>query len=238
MARWVPITRSYLKMMPADRPYTKLEAAYVITADLQDGETRSANAYGKLFQWDHKRVQRFLATAEIVNLTSPTRAQEQSYGYDGLQDVAPSKNPGMLTKANTQQAPGERPVSAQEQYNVFRDLGCSAPGNHPENSQQKPSALIRGKKVEITSSNFSAFYSAYPKKKNRADAERAFAKLNPSAELFSKMMAALAWQTKQPDWVKDGGQYVPLPASWLNKRRWEDEKPLAQATRQRIELAI
>lgn len=238
MARWVPITRSYLKMMPADRPYTKLEAAYVITADLQDGETRSANAYGKLFQWDHKRVQRFFATAEIVNLTSPTNAQEQSCSYDGLQDAAPSKRPEMLTKANTQQAPSESPANAQEQCSIFDDLGDAAPSERPANAQQAPNVFSIETRREITSSNFSAFYSVYPKKKNRADAERAFAKLNPSAELFSKMMAALAWQTKQPDWVKDGGQYVPLPASWLNKRRWEDEKPLAQATRPRIELAI
>ncbi|MNY63023.1 hypothetical protein D3C86_1999290 [compost metagenome] len=25
------------------------------------------------------------------------------------------------------------------------------------------------------------------------------------------------------DWLKDGGKYVPMPTTWLNGRRWEDE---------------
>ena len=138
--------------------------------------------------------------------------------------------------------PGPDPTHKQAQHidSAIKNKLKANPGTGPETTPETsrtPHLYIDNNEKDIPS-NFSAFYSVYPKKKNRADAERAFAKLNPSAELFSKMMAALAWQTKQPDWVKDGGQYVPLPASWLNKRRWEDEKPLAQATRPRIELAI
>lgn len=25
------------------------------------------------------------------------------------------------------------------------------------------------------------------------------------------------------DWLKDNGQYIPYPSTWLNQRRWEDE---------------
>ena len=25
------------------------------------------------------------------------------------------------------------------------------------------------------------------------------------------------------DWLKDNGQYIPYPSTWLNQKRWEDE---------------
>lgn len=37
------------------------------------------------------------------------------------------------------------------------------------------------------------------------------------------LLAALANHCLRPDWIKDGGQYIPLPATWLNGRCWEDE---------------
>lgn len=72
---------------------------------------------------------------------------------------------------------------------------------------------------------FDKFYQAYPKRKDRAAAEKAFIKLNPSPELFAQMMDALGWQRQQPEWLKNNGQFIPLPASWINGRRWEDERP-------------
>jgi hypothetical protein len=39
------------------------------------------------------------------------------------------------------------------------------------------------------------------------------------------MLRALSWQRAQDQWTKDGGQYIPNPATWLNQKRWEDEKP-------------
>lgn len=32
------------------------------------------------------------------------------------------------------------------------------------------------------------------------------------------------------DWNKDGGEYIPMPATWLNQRRWEAPENPAQAT--------
>lgn len=70
---------------------------------------------------------------------------------------------------------------------------------------------------------FAEFWLQYPKKKSKHDAEKAWAKLKPNAELRSLMTASLAAQVKSPDWTKDRGQYVPLPATWLNGKRWADE---------------
>ena len=76
---------------------------------------------------------------------------------------------------------------------------------------------------------FAEFYGLYPKRQKRAEAEKAWRKLNPSPELRSVLMNALAEHMAQDSWSRDNGQFVPLPASWLNARRWEDELGIGPA---------
>lgn len=80
-----------------------------------------------------------------------------------------------------------------------------------------------------TPAQFAQFWEAYPKRKDKQKALKAFQKLNPNLELFQQILAALDWQKQQPEWLKSNGQFVPLPASWLNGRRWEDERPATSA---------
>lgn len=70
-------------------------------------------------------------------------------------------------------------------------------------------------------SAFDAFWSAYPKKVGKGAAEKAFSKLSPA--LLPQMLSAIDTQKKSDQWKKDGGQFIPNPATWLNQRRWEDE---------------
>lgn len=70
---------------------------------------------------------------------------------------------------------------------------------------------------------FDRFWASYPKKKNKAAAKRAWKKLNPDLDLCRVMADALEKDKRSRDWLKDGGAYIPYPASWLNGRRWEDE---------------
>lgn len=70
---------------------------------------------------------------------------------------------------------------------------------------------------------FAAFWAVWPRKVAREAAVKAWTKLAPDAALQAVILAAVARQRQWPQWVKDGGQYIPHPASWLNGRRWEDE---------------
>ena len=70
---------------------------------------------------------------------------------------------------------------------------------------------------------FEEFWKAYPKKQGKAGAEKAFIKLSPPDELLDTMLKAIASQAKSEQWLKDSGQYIPYPATWLNGKRWEDE---------------
>lgn len=68
---------------------------------------------------------------------------------------------------------------------------------------------------------FALFWETYPKKSAKPAAEKAFksAKLNGH---LPEVIADIEKRKSGEDWAKDGGKYVPNPATYLNQRRWED----------------
>ncbi len=69
---------------------------------------------------------------------------------------------------------------------------------------------------------FSEFWQAYPRKTAKQAALKAWNKIKPDADLQQAILNALEQQKKSVQWQKDGGQFIPYPATWLNGRRWED----------------
>lgn len=82
---------------------------------------------------------------------------------------------------------------------------------------------IKKENIKEKKSNFEIFYKAYPRKVGKANVEKWFNKNKPSEDLFDLMMKKLELFKKSPDWLKDNGQFIPYPATWLNQKRWEDE---------------
>jgi hypothetical protein len=70
---------------------------------------------------------------------------------------------------------------------------------------------------------FEAFYAAYPRKAKPKDARKAWDKLKPDADLQAKILAAIEAQRASPQWQKDGGQFIPYPATWLNAGEWANQ---------------
>jgi hypothetical protein len=79
--------------------------------------------------------------------------------------------------------------------------------------------------TESGSAAFDAFWLVYPRHQAKKDARKAWDRLCPSPALVQEMLTALAWQIASPEWSKQRGQFVPLPASWLRGERWTDEAP-------------
>ncbi len=76
---------------------------------------------------------------------------------------------------------------------------------------------------EQTKTAFDIFWAAYPKKVAKVAAARAWKRLNPSDDLIAKIQGALEIQKNSEQWTKEGGRYIPNPATWLNGNRWEDD---------------
>ncbi|MFN3354794.1 MAG: hypothetical protein ACK418_02075 [Pseudomonas sp.] len=94
--------------------------------------------------------------------------------------------------------------------------------DQPASADLKPKRDIKPASADPLN-GFEQFYRLYPRRQKRPNAESAWRKLKPDAALRETVLAALARHCLRPDWIKDGGQYIPLPASWLNGRCWEDE---------------
>ena len=88
----------------------------------------------------------------------------------------------------------------------------------------------------VHAEHFGEFWDLYPRKQNRARAEKSFKRLKPSPELFAEILEALERQKASEQWQRDGGAYVPHASTWLNGRRWEDE--ITGTTRDRFEGVI
>ena len=87
-------------------------------------------------------------------------------------------------------------------------------------------ALTRSQETEReteteTESAFARFWSAYPKKSAKPAAQKAFKAAKVNGHL-GDVLADIESRSSGPDWAKEGGKYIPNPATYLNQRRWED----------------
>lgn len=72
---------------------------------------------------------------------------------------------------------------------------------------------------------FLAFWHAYigPRKKSAAKAFERWRRLKLTAKNLPALLAALEEDKASKDWTKDGGDYIPAPEVWLNRKRWLDD---------------
>ena len=127
-----------------------------------------------------------------------------------------------------------------ERYNIPFSLGFLKGDGSPFGAPSKPRAGTRAVKRKNPSSNpqaadaalddgFTNFWKAYPRHTGKAAAVKAWEKCKPDAELQATILAAIAVQANSKEWLKDGGSFIPHPATWLNGKRWEDEVGAPQA---------
>jgi hypothetical protein len=72
---------------------------------------------------------------------------------------------------------------------------------------------------------FDQWYRAYPRKKAPKEAARAFEKLRSAREItFSGLIAATERYASEVNaWPRDRRQFIPYPATWLNKGSYAEE---------------
>lgn len=104
-----------------------------------------------------------------------------------------------------------------------------ASGTRANASQGKEGKEGKERNTRGAVAGFEDFWSSYPRKVSKGDAEKAFAKLNPDERLLGTILAAVQRAKTREGWVKDGGRFIPYPASWLNSRGWEDEDLVPEA---------
>lgn len=70
---------------------------------------------------------------------------------------------------------------------------------------------------------FDQFWSVYPKKRNKGQAKRAFKKNVKDEETLQLILKDLERRKHFYDWIKQDGQFIPYPSTYLNAHAWLDE---------------
>lgn len=83
-------------------------------------------------------------------------------------------------------------------------------------------------------SDFDLFWKAYPRKTGKDAARKSWDKRTDRPAL-TVILAKIAELSATEQWTKDGGQFIPMPATWLNQGRWADE-PTAITQRKRCSI--
>jgi len=98
-----------------------------------------------------------------------------------------------------------------------------APDLHHTSPAESPIPITESLLPYTAISKFTEFWSEYPRKKSKGEAEKAWRVLKPDIELFDKIMDGLNRAKLSQEWAKNDGQFIPYPATWLRSRGWEDE---------------
>jgi hypothetical protein len=76
--------------------------------------------------------------------------------------------------------------------------------------------------------SFNDFWNVYPRRVGKKAAQKAWDKLKPSAALVERIIASVEAHLDWPEWMKDGGAFIPHPATFINQGRWDDEPTTAR----------
>lgn len=106
------------------------------------------------------------------------------------------------------------------------DLSQPSDGLETGSRRQKRREEKRSKTYTLIS--FARFWDAYPRKVAKGKAEKQWLSLDPDDQLLATILQAIDRARDSAEWRKDGGQFIPYPATWLHQRRWEDEAVVQQ----------
>lgn len=87
----------------------------------------------------------------------------------------------------------------------------------------KEGTIERIERPPLPPQSFGVFWSAYPNKRSKGQAEKAWSSLKPNEQLLAQILQGIERAKTSEQWRKDGGKFIPHPATWLRAKGWEDE---------------
>ena len=150
-------------------------------------------------------------------------------GSDSIENIQP-----LCAKCNSQKGPERTDYFKEQRLRVIQpplQPPLQPKGQPKGNSSSSSSSSIKDKRKnikkeslnQIQQESFNLFWKAYPYKKSIGQAEKAWKKINPDEGLLTTMLTKIEKAKKSKEWLKDNGEYIPHPATWLNAKGWEDE---------------
>jgi len=198
----------------------------------------SMSAFTKLFPfWTAKQISRILKSLISQGVLVVGNHNKNKYDRtlwyafaDELTMLQESicqddKNPSSQTEKSIYQ---NEKIHLPKWENGKDQMGEPIPDNKPDNKPDiNKDFSLSGKENtnhnQNTLDTFENFWSIYPRKVSKKKALQAWKKLKPDSELVGKILLAVKKAKISKEWTKDGGQFIPHPATYLNQERWEDK---------------
>jgi phage replication O-like protein O len=178
--------------------------------------TKTPGEYGMIIgiQKDHRK---WVSTAQIGTADSPESG------------LVPNQDMSQIgTGGSPESGQVDSPDSGHTKDNLPKDnhqkTKSCAPDAGGDAADETPAGRLGRAKTGIVAerrARFDRFYDAYPRKRSRGAAEKAFAKINPDDETVDLMLAAVARLQQSGEWTDP--KFIPHPATWLNASGWLDQ---------------
>ena len=85
-----------------------------------------------------------------------------------------------------------------------------------------------GEVVTFEEQAFNEFWSLYPKKVNKKGAFNSFKKISNLRSELPLILDAVERFKQSKSWLKDNGQYIPYPQTFINQERWKDQQDVTR----------
>lgn len=173
----------------------------------------------------------------IFRLIMPSLQTQRKNWLNGCKGGRPNRNDNPTNNPNetqtiTQIEPNNKaiikpntltqtePIRDKDKYLSIRDkdLNTKTKDSCPNSETESPHC-----------ERFKIFWNHYPKKVGKGKCEDWFKKNKPSAKLLDELIDAIEKQKKSKTWLENNGRFIPMPATWLNQRRWGDELETAES---------
>lgn len=150
----------------------------------------------------------------IENTGSETAATQRWRDWKKRQDEA------KVLESNKTPTLPQRTANAEKE--IEKEIEIESRDREKNNTLTLKGSSVCAQGSAVLESYFDTFWREYPKKKSKGTALKAFNKALKRTD-FDTIMEALRMLKGSNEWTKNGGQYVPYPATWLNADGWNDE---------------
>lgn len=191
-------------------------------------EDRPKRIKAALFPWDDVDMPAMLSSLAALGFIDRYTVGDVAI----IQVVSFAKHQNPHTREQSSELPAKTQSPEKAVPSPEKAVPChgKAGSGRAVSTSTSTSTSVSNAVAAAEPSAFDVFWDAYPRKVGKPKAESAFRKANPSGPVLEAMLVAIVTQKRSAQWTRDGGEFIPHPATWLNQRRWEDELPKAAQT--------
>ena len=149
-------------------------------------------------------------------LCNPRLEKERKKQITFRKERSESGQKGAINRWNKNKIKDKKPNSSA----IAKPL--AEPMANDGSSSSSSSSHSISKKKQIYTQSFLSFWNKYPKKSGKKDAFKAYQKAKDKPPI-SELLKIIDRHIQSDQWQKEDGEFIPFPATWLNKGRWDDE---------------